>query len=190
MAIKTNHQLTEATWFITFTCYNWIPLFEIANAHHLVYNWLKLIADKYQIQTHAFVIMPNHVHILIRIENDLLNLNRIISNGKRFMAYELIKLLKASNQNNVLNQLSSACTSLEISKGQLHKTFESSFDAKPIYSIEFLFQKLDYIHHNPVSGKWNLCEEYTNYPHSSASYYIDGKLNAFVSIVDYRDYWI
>ena len=81
------------------------------------------MADKYQIQTHGFVIMPNHVHILIRIENDLLNLNKIISNGKRFMAYELIKLLKVANQNHVLNQLSSACTPLEISKGQLHKAF-------------------------------------------------------------------
>jgi len=106
------------------------------------------------------------------------------------MAYELIKLLKAADQKHVLNQLSSACTSLEISKGQLHKAFEPSFDAKPIYTREFLFQKLDYIHHNPVAGKWTLCEDYTDYPHSSASYYINGIQNDLIAITDYRDCWI
>lgn len=134
--------------------------------------------------------MPNHVHVLIRIENDSLNLNRVISNGKRFMAYELIKLLKADDQSYVLNQLSSACTALEISKGQLHKAFEPSFDAKPVYTREFLFQKLDYIHHNPVTGKWSLCEDYSDYPHSSAAYYINGMENSLIAIADYQDYWI
>lgn len=38
------------------------------------------------------------------------------------------------------------------SQGQLHKAFEVSFDAKAVYSLDFLCQKLDYIHHNPVSG--------------------------------------
>jgi hypothetical protein len=31
---------------------------------------------------------------------------------------------------------------------------------------------LDYIHHNPVKGKWNLVEDYTLYPYSSAGYFI------------------
>jgi hypothetical protein len=134
--------------------------------------------------------MPNHIHILLRVEDVTLNLNKIISNGKRFMAYEIIKLLKADNHNDVLYQLSSACTAMEISKGQLHKVFESSFDAKPIYTRDFLHQKLDYIHHNPVSGKWNLCNEFTDYPHSSAAFYIDGKRHDSGLINDYRNYWI
>ena len=52
--------------------------------------------------------------------------------------------------------------------GQLRKAFEPSFDAKPIYTEKFLYQKLDYIHHNPVKGKWNLCGDFTTYLHSSA----------------------
>jgi hypothetical protein len=30
---------------------------------------------------------------------------------------------------------------------------------------------LNYIHHNPVSGKWNLVNDYTDYEHSSVSFY-------------------
>jgi hypothetical protein len=59
----------------------------------------------------------------------------------------------------------------EKKKGQLHRVFEESFDAKPIYNQKFFMQKFNYIHHNPVSGKWNLVNDYTDYEHRSASFY-------------------
>jgi putative transposase len=65
--IRTRHDLTEKTWFITFTCFEWISLFEITNSYHLVYNWLNVIDQKYQIKTLAFVIMPNHVHAILQL---------------------------------------------------------------------------------------------------------------------------
>ena len=34
---------------------------------------------------------------------------------------------------------------------------------------------LDYIHHNPVNGKWSLVEDYVDYPYSSARYYETGE---------------
>jgi REP element-mobilizing transposase RayT len=189
MAIRTKHKITENTWFITFTCYNWISLFEITQSYDLVYKWLKLIEDKYQVKTLGFVIMPNHVHLLLHLANDKVNLNTIISNAKRFMAYEIIERLKTSNNQNLLTKLSAACTEKEKTKGQLHKAFEPSFDAKPVYTLDFLYQKLDYIHHNPVSGKWNLCNEFTDYVHSSAAFYELDQPHPCVLIVDYRDYW-
>lgn len=129
--------------------------------------------------------MPNYVHILLHLPNQEVNLNMVISNGKRFMAYDIVKRLQAGNSP-LLEKLSHACTAKEKTKGQLHKVFEPSFDAKPIYTDVFLYQKLDYIHHNPVSGKWSLCREYTDYPHSSASYYVDGAIHEQVVICDYR----
>ncbi len=47
-------------------------------------------------------------------------------------------------------------TQHDIKKGQLHKVFEDSFDAKPLYHRQFLLQKLNYIHLNPVRGKWQI----------------------------------
>jgi len=32
-------------------------------------------------------------------------------------------------------------------------------------------QKLNYIHENPVSGKWKLVDDYVSYDHSSAGFY-------------------
>lgn len=189
MAIRTQHQVTDSTWFITFTCYNWLSLFEVTESYDLVYKWLKLADTKYQVKTLAFVIMPNHVHLLLYLTDHNVNLNTIISNAKRFMAYDIAKRLNAQNQHEILNLLSSACTEKEKSKGQLHKVFEPSFDAKPVYTIDFLHQKLDYIHFNPVSGKWNLCAEFTDYAHSSAAFYELDLPHPSVDIADYRSYW-
>jgi REP element-mobilizing transposase RayT len=189
VAIRTKHQITENTWFVTFTCYNWVSLFEITQSYDLVYNWIKLADDKYKIKTLAFVIMPNHVHLLLCLTDDKVNLNTIIGNAKRFMAYDIIKRLNVQGDYTLLNMLTSACTEKEKTKGQLHKVFEPSFDAKPIYTLKFLYQKLDYIHHNPVSGKWNLCSEFTDYSHSSAAFYELEQPHAFAIITDYREYW-
>jgi REP element-mobilizing transposase RayT len=166
-----------------------MSLFEITQSYDLVYNWLKLADEKYQVKTLAFVIMPNHVHLLVYLTNDKVNLNTIISNAKRFMAYALIERLKLGENHALLNTLAMACTEKEKAKGQKHKAFEPSFDAKPVYNIDFLHQKLDYIHHNPVSGKWNLCNEFTDYMHSSAAFYELEKPHPFVNITDYRQDW-
>ena len=189
MATHTLHNDPGETWFITFTCYNWIPLFEITQSYNILYDWFGFIAERYQVQTHAFVLMPNHVHLIIKMPDTDGGLNKMISNGKRFMAYELVKKLSASGRTDILDQLSAACTEKEKIKGQKHKVFEPSFDAKPIYSTAFLHQKIDYIHHNPVSGKWSLCNDFTEYPHSSATFYHLAKPHELVPITDYRDFW-
>jgi len=189
MPIRTQHEINDNIWFVTFTCYRWIPLFELTNSYDLVYNWLKLIDEKHQIKTLAFIVMPNHVHVLLHLPISITNLNTIISNAKRFMAYAIIQRLTIQKNYNLLSQLSDACSEKEKAKGQKHKAFETSFDAKPVYTIDFLHQKIDYIHANPVSKKWNLCVEFTDYEHSSAGFYLLEKPHLFVSIADYRDYW-
>lgn len=90
------------------------------------------------------------------------------------MAYEIIKRLKAAKEDELLDVLQAGVSRREQKKGQLHKVFEDSFEAKECYSTEFTNQKLDYIHHNPVSGKWNLVNDFTVYERSSASFYENG----------------
>ena len=67
--------------------------------------------------------------------------------------------------------MQNALTERERKKKQLHKVFKDSFDAKVIFSEKFLMQKLNYIHYNPVKGKWNLAKDFVSYEHSSASFY-------------------
>ena len=182
MAIRYKHSDEYSTYFCTFTCCNWKNLFEITNTYSAVYNWFKVLKDTYKADVLAFVIMPNHLHCILHFKDEGFNLNKIIGNGKRFMAYEIVKQLKENNQTDLLAELSGALTERELKKGQVHKVFKDSFDAKAIFSDKFMTQKLDYIHHNPVSGKWNLVADFTNYEHSSASYYETGEVKHFAPL--------
>jgi hypothetical protein len=52
---------------------------------------------------------------------------------------------------------------------------------------KFLQQKLDYIHHNPISGKWNLADTFIDYKHSSAGFYENNLVHKDVAIKHYLD---
>ena len=170
MAVKYKHSDVYSMYFCTFTCYEWIHLFELTNSYDLIYNWFNILKGK-GIEVISYVIMPNHVHCILYFDKPEFNLNQILSNGKRFMAYEIINRLQKAKDTNTLSILQNAVTERERKKKQLHKVFKDSFDAKAIFSERFLVQKLKYIHHNPITGKWKLAEDFVSYEHSSASFY-------------------
>ena len=63
MAIETI-VTSKGVYFITFTCYNWLPLFDTAVAYDDVYKFFEAIKrDGNDIV--GYVIMPNHLHFLI-----------------------------------------------------------------------------------------------------------------------------
>ena len=166
MSTRTTHSSQPALYYITFTCHRWLPLFEMTNSYDLVYNWFEIMKAKYGIKTTAYTIMPNHVHCILFFPMENYDLNKIVGNGKRFMAYEIVKRLEAANDSKTLLQLKEGLTDRDAKKGQKHKVFEDSFDAKPIYHRDFLLQKINYIHLNPVRGKWRLVANWEDYEYS------------------------
>jgi len=76
--------------------------------------------------------MPNHLHALIHLPVGLKNLNTIIGNGKRFIAYEIIKRLEEQKAEPLLQELYHGVKDRERKKGQRHRVFRESFDAKEV----------------------------------------------------------
>jgi hypothetical protein len=89
-------------------------------------------------------------------------------------AYDIIDKLKKKSAVDFLGQLSAAVTEFEKKRGKLHEVFEPSFDIKECASKQFLEQKINYIHNNPCTGKWQLAHSGGEYVHSSARYYENG----------------
>lgn len=73
-----------------------------------------------------------------------------------------------------------------IQKRKKHQVFRLSFDAKEVVGNEAIVKVLDYIHHNPVSGKWELVDDFVDYPYSSAKFYELGEQRE-IKVWDYRD---
>jgi len=180
MSVRIQHGSEPTLYYVTFTCYDWLHLFSITNGFDLIYKCLPdcviqagsdYLKHNSSTKVTAYIIMPNHVHAILFFPNANYNVNTIISNAKRFVAYEMIKQLEQLSENKILQQLEDGVSEREKMKGQLHKVFKDSFDAKPIYTRKFLFQKIKYMHLNPVKGKWKLVSDWREYEHSSASFY-------------------
>jgi hypothetical protein len=112
-----------------------------------------------------------------------------VGNGKRFMAYEIVNRLQAMGRNDLVEALATEVSMRDRKRGKLHQVFKESFDGKLLYNEELVWQKLDYIHHNPVRGKWNLVADFINYPHSSAKFYETG-VHGIYRITDFREVMI
>ena len=54
-------------YFITFTCYKWLPLVEQTKAYDEVYKFFGLL-NKEGHQVLCYTIMPNHLHLLFFFE--------------------------------------------------------------------------------------------------------------------------
>ncbi len=123
--------------------------------------------------------MPTHLHVLIDFSSAK-SINKIVSNGKRFMAYKIVERLEEQDNINILLQLSEAVSSSDKDKGKIHQVFERSFDCKEITNQHFYLQKLSYIHNNPCSGVWKLVESPVDYIHSSAKFYATGEQGIYL----------
>ena len=65
--------------------------------------------------------MPNHVHVLLTFINTKQSINTIIGNGKKFMAYEIIKRLEENDEAELLQQLSTDVEPIRKANKKLHE---------------------------------------------------------------------
>ncbi|HSC37461.1 MAG TPA: hypothetical protein VLD19_06310, partial [Chitinophagaceae bacterium] len=157
MSVKRKVPYNHGIFFITFTCHQWLLLIDITNGYDLVYKWFEYLkANGHYII--GYVLMPNHLHVLIGFRNTGKDINTIIGNGKRFMAYGIVTRLRQQNNGLILDRLKDGVTKSDRQRGKLHEVWEDSFDWKECSSRSMIEQKLRYIHENPCRGKWHLAE--------------------------------
>ena len=91
--------------------------------------------------------------------------------AKRFLAYDIVKNLRVGGRQELFTLLQSGVQEMERKKGKKHQVFRLSYDAKECKGAKEVEKCLEYIHNNPVSGKWNLASSFLEYTYSSASFY-------------------
>jgi hypothetical protein len=120
MSVRRAITEKDGIYFMTFTSKNWLPLFELTNSYDAVYKgFYHLKANGHYIT--GYVILPNHLHVLVGFKALTQSINTLISNGKRFIAYEIIKRLQEQNNDSILETLSDAVTESHRRRGKLHQ---------------------------------------------------------------------
>lgn len=150
-------------YFYTATILDWKQLLSFDKYKDYIISSLKYLVDNKKIALYGFVIMPNHIHIIW----ELLELNGKELPHASFMKYTSHLILKDLQTNNP-KLLSQFKVNLETRNHQFWQR-----DALPIYlyTPEVIYQKLDYIHNNPLQDKWMLVDLPTDYKYSSAYFY-------------------
>jgi REP element-mobilizing transposase RayT len=120
MPVRREIPYNHGLYFITFTCYKWLPLIKETNSHDLIYRWF----DYLKTQNHriaGYVIMPNHVHVMIDFSKTEKSINKIVGDGKRFIAYEIVSRLEAEKEVALLDKLQKAVTATGAKRGKKQK---------------------------------------------------------------------
>jgi len=124
--------------------------------------------------------MPSHLHAILKPQNG--TIEEIIQQFGSFTAHEVLKKLRAENQKDLLDVFH------QNRRDQRHEhSIWQDIQAKNIYSIDFLWQKIEYIHQNPVAKDWKLAEDRADYPYSSAGYYDYGR-KPVIEITDINEW--
>ena len=155
--------------FFTATIRKWNKLLNKDKYKDVIVDSLKYLVKIKKIYVYAFVIMPNHIHILWSIREPYL-LPNIQRDFLKFTAQQ-IKFDLMKNHPEVLDFFRSKRKDRNYQFWQ-DRSYNNILDNRK--TIE---QKIDYIHLNPLSKKWNLADTPENYKYSSAKYYLTNECN-------------
>ena len=159
--------LPDAIYYITTVVYNRLAIFSSASYAIAVIDSLNFYRYKQQYKLLGYVIMPDHLHLLIWLQGKS-TISEIMRDLKKYTAVRIIRQAEVENKQEWLTAFTQAGTKTERSK---NKVWQDSFWDKIIYSDKMLRQKLNYIHRNPVRA--GLVESVDAYPYSSYRNYVD-----------------
>lgn len=182
MTFKPQHD-REHLYFITATVLDWIPLFIQPTYASIVLDSLAWHHDHARWILFAYVLMPHHLHALLKPQ-DPLTISDVLQSFGSFTAHTILDRLRAEQRTAWLQTFA---WRKERDAGKQHQIWQA-IQAKNVYSEAFLRQKLAYIHNNPVSKGWQLVEDRAAYAYSSACYYDRGERSG-VAVTDVWLWW-
>lgn len=183
MPVRPNFN-PDYLYFITTKAEQYAPLFKRESIIRIILDSLHFLRTDGRMELFVFVIMPNHVHLICRFSKEY-TLSDMMRDFKRHTARQIIRQLQAENKTESLDILQG----LNKDARQDFKVWEERYDARDVFSVEILQQKMDYIHYNPCQPHWRLAESPEEYPGSSARYYILDKPSV-IPVDDVRDLFV
>lgn len=170
MSEKYKVRNLEGVYFITCTVIDWVDLLTRPDYKQIIVDSLKHCQKNKGLQVHAFVIMSNHFHAIL--SSTQTPLNDIVRDIKKFTSKEFIKTIAETNESRrvwLLKKFSFAAN--RIKRVDSYKIWKDGFHPIELTDMEMVWQKLDYIHMNPV--KQMIVLEPHHYYFSSAAFYQD-----------------
>jgi REP-associated tyrosine transposase len=149
MGLRYPDQKHHNCFFVTTTFNKWAKFGEIEGVYQCMQENLVFYSDKYDASLSGYVFMPSHLHLLVFIDGNTLSC--LIRDYKKYISQIAFKKFGIDTKT----------------------IWMPRYDRVAIATLNVFRDKLNYIHYNPVRG--NLTKQPTQWPWSSAGYYLAGK---------------
>jgi putative transposase len=169
----------DRPYFLTFTVVDWIDVFTRPNHKSVIVDSLKYCQKNKGLEIYAWCLMSNHLHMIAKAVREQ-NLSEILRDFKKFTAKAIIKQIQEDPESRsewMLKYFEEKGKNLNRIKN--YKFWQDGNQAKEIYSNKFFYEKLNYIHQNPVKDL--IVENTEDYLFSSARNYAE--LDSLIDIV-------
>jgi putative transposase len=153
----------KAPHFLTCTIVNWLPLFTRPETVAIILDALRYRQEHNGWLIYGYVILENHLHMIVQSEN----LPEELARFKSFTARQLIDYLLECKAERLLKPM--AFFRKEHKQDRDYQCWEEGSHPQLIDNEDVLRQKLDYIHQNPV--KRGYVDEPVHWRNSSARNY-------------------
>ena len=155
-------------YFFTATILDWQQLLKPNSCKQIIIDCWQHFIDRHKLKIYAFVIMPNHYHVVWSIHHS--KPEDIQRDIHKWTARQLISWLNANDVDR-LNWLQVDAADRIIQIWQRNPL------PIELYSDTVIWQKIDYIHNNPCTERWNLVQYPEQYLYSSAKFYLMNEKN-------------
>ena len=167
--------------FVTATILRWRHLFTQPVYARIVLDALDWHRRQGRWSLYAYVLMPNHLHAILKPAADR-TISQVLQSFGSFTAHAILQQLREDNYRSLLEFFAQRPDHDARKQHQIWQPIQ----AKNIWSEAFLRQKLAYIHNNPTTERWTLVEDRADYVYSSACFYDRGELPG----VEVDDVWV
>lgn len=155
-------------YFVTTTAVGHLHIFQRDVIKRIILDAYDNFRLRERMKLYCFVIMPNHTHFTGQFRKDD-PLADVMRDFKKYTSDRIIRHLKAEGNAKALEVLASK---VERPEKQKFKVWEDDYNAKDVFSVEFLEQKMEHIHYNPCQEHWKLSATPEEYMWSSARFYL------------------
>jgi len=162
----------EGLYFVSFAVVDWLEVFTRDHYKDILVDSLRYCQAKKGMELIAWCIMTNHVHLIYRScagqKPELL-----LGDFKRHTSKALVRAIQENAEDNRKNIFLKHFQKAAQQSSNVNNYQFWRHDNHPIelWSNEVIWQKINYVHNNPV--KAGLVEKPEDYNYSSAKNYID-----------------
>ena len=162
---------SDKAYYITMTVVGWLDVFTRKNHRDVLIESLKYCQKEKGLIIYAYVIMSNHIHMIVQTSEPH-QIKDTIRDFKKFTSKKI--LFQIQNEPESRREWMLKIFEDEAEQSKKHKTYkfwQVGNHAIEVFTEKFIWDKINYIHENPVRA--GLVKQQWDWVYSSASNYQD-----------------